>query len=33
VINLPGCPMNVDDLTATVAHYLTFKELPALAGG
>lgn len=29
IINLPGCPMNVDNLTATVAHYLTFKELPA----
>lgn len=28
VINLPGCPMNVDNLTATVAHFLTFKELP-----
>lgn len=29
VLNLPGCPMNVDNFTATVAHYLTFKELPA----
>ena len=29
VLNLPGCPMNVDNLTAAVAHYLTFKELPA----
>ncbi|MFN3763600.1 MAG: hydrogenase small subunit [Anaerolineae bacterium] len=30
IVNLPGCPMNVDNLTATVVHYLTFKELPAL---
>jgi hydrogenase small subunit len=29
VLNLPGCPMNVDNLTATVVHYLTFNELPA----
>jgi len=29
VINIPGCPMNVVNLTATVVHYLTFKELPA----
>jgi len=29
VINLPGCPMNVANLTATVVHYLTFGELPA----
>jgi hydrogenase small subunit len=30
VLNLPGCPMNVDNLTATVVHYLTFNSLPAL---
>jgi hydrogenase small subunit len=30
IVNLPGCPLNVDNLTATVVHYLTFKELPAL---
>jgi hydrogenase small subunit len=30
VINLPGCPMNVQNLTATIVHYLTFKEFPAL---
>jgi hydrogenase small subunit len=30
IINLPGCPMNVDNLTATVVHYLTFNNLPAL---
>jgi hydrogenase small subunit len=28
LINLPGCPMNVENLTATIVHYLTFKELP-----
>lgn len=29
VINLPGCPLNPDNLTATVIHYLTFGKLPA----
>lgn len=29
VINLPGCPMNVQNLTATIVHYLTFKTFPA----
>jgi hydrogenase small subunit len=29
VVNLPGCPLNVVNLTATVVHYLTFKTLPA----
>jgi hydrogenase small subunit len=29
IINLPGCPMNVENLTATVVHYLTFGSLPA----
>jgi hydrogenase small subunit len=29
VINLPGCPVNVDNLTATIVHYLTFNALPA----
>jgi hydrogenase small subunit len=29
LINLPGCPVNVDNLTATIVHYLTFKEMPA----
>ncbi|MCB9078126.1 MAG: hydrogenase small subunit [Anaerolineaceae bacterium] len=28
VINLPGCPMNVTNLTATVVHFLTFGQLP-----
>ncbi len=30
IINLPGCPMNVINLTATVVHYLTFGALPAV---
>jgi len=29
VVNLPGCPMNVQNLTATIVHYLTFESLPA----
>jgi hydrogenase small subunit len=29
LISLPGCPMNVENLTATIAHYLAFDELPA----
>jgi hydrogenase small subunit len=29
VLNLPGCPMNVQNLTATIVHYLTFKSFPA----
>jgi hydrogenase small subunit len=28
IINLPGCPLNVENLTATIVHYLTFKTLP-----
>jgi hydrogenase small subunit len=28
VINLPGCPVNPDNLTATIVHYLTFGKLP-----
>ena len=30
VLNLPGCPMNVVNLTATVVHFLTFGELPEM---
>ncbi|HMB17222.1 MAG TPA: hydrogenase small subunit [Pelovirga sp.] len=30
VINLPGCPMNVDNLTGTIVHYLTFGSPPAM---
>jgi len=29
VINLPGCPVNAENLTATIVHFLTFKRLPA----
>lgn len=29
-VNLPGCPMNVENVTATIVHYLTFGTLPAL---
>jgi hydrogenase small subunit len=29
LINLPGCPMNVENLTATLVHYLTFGSFPA----
>jgi len=32
LISLPGCPMNVENLTATIAHYLTFNEMPATDG-
>lgn len=28
IINLPGCPVNPVNLTATVVHYLTFNQLP-----
>jgi hydrogenase small subunit len=30
IVNLPGCPYNVDNLTATVVHYLTFNRLPEM---
>lgn len=30
IINLPGCPMNVPNLSATIVHYLTFGSWPAL---
>ncbi len=30
LINLPACPANVENLTALIVHYLTFKEFPAL---
>lgn len=29
ILNLPGCPANADNITATVVHYLTFNQLPA----
>ncbi len=30
IVNLPGCPMNVDNVTATIVHYLTFGSFPQL---
>jgi hydrogenase small subunit len=32
VVNLSGCPVNADNLTATIVHYLTFKAFPATDG-
>lgn len=29
LINLPGCPMNAENITATIVHLLTFGTLPA----
>lgn len=31
--NLPGCPMNVENLTALIVHFLTFGSLPPLDSG
>ncbi len=30
VVNLPGCPMNVENVTATIVNLLTFGSLPQL---
>ncbi|MDH3997549.1 MAG: hydrogenase small subunit [Desulfuromonadales bacterium] len=30
IINLPGCPVNATNLTATIVHFLTFGRLPAV---
>lgn len=30
LVNLPGCPVNVENITATVVHFLTFGSLPSL---
>ena len=30
VVNLPGCPMNVENLTATIVHFLTFGSFPLM---
>ena len=30
LLNLSGCPMNGANLAATIVHWLTFKELPAI---
>jgi hydrogenase small subunit len=32
LISLPGCPANVVNITATIAHYLTFDEWPRTDG-
>ena len=32
LVNLPGCPVNVANLTATIVHYLTFSEFPPTDG-
>jgi hydrogenase small subunit len=32
LINLPGCPANVVNLTATIVHFLTFNEWPNTDG-
>lgn len=32
VVNIPQCPANADNITGVIAHYLTFKSLPALDG-
>ena len=32
VINMPGCPLNADNLTAIVVHFLVFGKLPATDG-
>ncbi len=30
VVNMPGCPLNADNLSALVVHYLVFGKLPEL---
>ena len=30
IINLPGCPVNATNLTATIVHFMTFGKLPAV---
>jgi hydrogenase small subunit len=32
LVALPGCPLNADNLAATIVHYLTFKEPPPTDG-
>ncbi len=32
VVTLPGCPVNVENLSATIVHYLTFKQFPVTDG-
>ncbi len=30
IVNLPGCPQNVENITATIVHFLAFGSLPQL---
>jgi len=30
VVNIPGCPVNVENVTATIVHFLTFGSIPSL---
>jgi hydrogenase small subunit len=32
LVNMPGCPVNADNVTAVVVHYLTYGTWPALDG-
>lgn len=32
VINLPGCPLNTDNLVATIVYFITFGKLPVVDG-
>jgi hydrogenase small subunit len=32
VVNMPGCPLNADNLTALIVHFLVFGKLPSLDG-
>ncbi len=32
LVSLPGCPVNSENLAATVVHYLTFKQMPITDG-
>jgi hydrogenase small subunit len=32
LINIPGCPANVENIVGTIVHYLTFGDFPALDG-
>ncbi len=32
VVNIPGCPLNTDNLVATIVHFITFGKLPAVDG-
>jgi hydrogenase small subunit len=32
LVALPGCPLNTDNLVATIVHYMTFKQFPVTDG-